>query len=216
MKMKTQRIGYIRVSSVDQNEARQLDGVQIDRVFTDKASGKDLNRPALQEAIRYARDGDTLIVHSLDRLARSLEDMFRLVRELNEKGVSVQFMKENMVFSAGKDDPRSMLLFGILGSFAQFERSLIRERQKEGIAIAKAKGVYKGRKPKMTDEQVNKMRDMVLNGVSKSEVARRFNINRDTVYSYLHTASHHNDSAGFSINQSESNSMEGNRARNSF
>jgi DNA invertase Pin-like site-specific DNA recombinase len=186
--MKTQRIGYIRVSTVEQNEARQLDGIQLDRVFTDKASGKDTNRPQLQEAIKYAREGDTLLVHSLDRLARSMEDMLRLVRELNAKGVSVEFVKENMVFSAGKDDPRSMLLLGILGSFAQFERSLIRERQREGIAIAKAKGVYKGGKPKLTSEQAIEMRNMVITGIPKAEVARRFKISRETLYSYLEEA----------------------------
>jgi DNA invertase Pin-like site-specific DNA recombinase len=110
-----------------------------------------------------------------------------------------------------------MLLLGILGSFAQFERSLIRERQREGIAIAKAKGVYKGGKPKLTSEQVIEMRNMVITGIPKAEVARRFKISRETLYSYLEEAApHHNDSAGFSINQSESNAMEGNKARNSF
>jgi DNA invertase Pin-like site-specific DNA recombinase len=113
--------------------------------------------------------------------------MLRLVRELNDKGVSVEFMKENMVFSAGKDDPRSMLLLGILGSFAQFERSLIRERQREGIAIAKAKGVYKGGKPKHSIAQITDMRHLISSGVSKAEVARRFNISRETLYSYLRT-----------------------------
>lgn len=183
--MKTQRIGYIRVSTVDQNEQRQLDGVQLDRVFTDKASGKDMNRPQLQEAIKYVRDGDTLIVHSMDRLARNVEDMLRLVRELNDKGISVQFMKENMVFSAGKDDPRSMLMFTMLSAFAQFERSLIRERQREGIAIAKSKGKYKGGKPKLDNEQVIQIKRSVLDGVPKSVLARKFNISRETLYQYL-------------------------------
>ena len=102
--MKTQKIGYVRVSSIDQNEQRQLEGVELDRVFTDKASGKDIKRPQLQEAIKYVRDGDIFIVHSMDRLARNVEDMLRLVRELNEKGVTVQFVKENMIFAAGRDD----------------------------------------------------------------------------------------------------------------
>jgi DNA invertase Pin-like site-specific DNA recombinase len=184
--MKTQRIGYIRVSSVDQNEQRQLDGVQLDRIFTDKASGKDMNRPQLQEAIKYVRDGDTLIVHSMDRLARNVEDMLRLVRELNSKGVSVEFIKENMNFS-GKDDPRSVLMFTMLGAFAQFERSLIRERQKEGIAIAKSKGVYQGGKPKLSAEQSGKLRDMVLSGIPKAKVARHFKLSRGTLYQYLKT-----------------------------
>lgn len=183
--MKTQRIGYIRVSTTDQNSERQLDKIPVDRVFTDKASGKDTNRPQLQAAISYARDGDTLVVHSMDRLARNVEDMLRLVRELNAKGVSVEFLKENMTFSADKTDARSMLMFTMLGAFAQFERSLIRERQREGIAIAKAKGVYRGGKPKLDDDHVALLKHWVADGVPKAEVARRLNITRETVYQYL-------------------------------
>lgn len=186
--MKTQRIGYIRVSTVDQNSDRQLDGVQLDRVFTDQASGKDTNRPQLQEAIKYARDGDSLVVHSMDRLARNVEDMLRLVRELNAKGVSVEFVNENMSFSADRDDPRSTLMFTLLGAFAQFERSMIRERQKEGVAIAKAKGVYKGGKPKLNDEQVNNLKHLVKTGIPKAQVARQFGISRETLYQYLKAA----------------------------
>lgn len=186
--MKTQRIGYIRVSTIEQNEARQLEGVQVDRQFIDKASGKDTNRPQLQEAIKYVRDGDTLIVHSMDRLARNVEDMLRLVRELNDKGVSVQFMKENMTFTAGSNDPRSMLMFTMLSAFAQFERSIIKERQLEGIAIAKAKGVYQGGKPKLKPEQTAKLIEMVNSGIPKAKVARHFKITRETLYSYLRSA----------------------------
>jgi DNA invertase Pin-like site-specific DNA recombinase len=135
-----QRIGYVRVSSIDQNDERQLEGIPLDRVFMDKASGKDINRPQLKAALSHARGGDTLVVHSMDRLARNVEDMLRLVRELNDRGVTVQFMKEQMQFSADRDDPRSILMFTMLSAFSQFERSLIRERQREGIALAKAKG----------------------------------------------------------------------------
>src|SRR5688500_4791 len=123
--MKGQKVGYIRVSTFDQNTQRQLDGIHLDRVFTDKASGKDTNRPQLQAAINHVREGDTLLVHSMDRLARNVEDMLRLVRELNDKGVSVSFTKENMIFSAGKEDARNALMFTMLSAFAQFERSLI-------------------------------------------------------------------------------------------
>src|SRR5688572_8830040 len=149
--MTSQRIGYIRVSTLDQNAERQLDGIHLNKVFTDKASGKDTNRPQLQVALNHIRTGDTLVVHSMDRLARNVEDMLRLVREMNGRGVSVQFGKENMSFTAGSDDPRSILMFTMLSAIAQFERSLIRERQREGIALAKAKGtVYKGRKPALS------------------------------------------------------------------
>src|SRR5690349_14604168 len=129
--MKHQTVGYIRVSSVDQNTERQLEDVTLDKVFTDKASGKDTNRPQLQAALTYLRQGDTLVVHSMDRLARNCEDMLRIVRELNGKGVSVRFVKENMSFTAGADDPRSTLMFTMLSAFSQFERALIKERQRE-------------------------------------------------------------------------------------
>src|SRR5258708_3639531 len=127
-----QRIGYQRVSTVDQNTDRQLDGVELDKMFTDKASGKDANRPALARAIEYARDGDTLVVHSMDRLARNLEDLRRLVRELNGQGVKVEFIKENLIFT-GEDNAMSTLLLSMLGAVAEFERSMILERQCEGI-----------------------------------------------------------------------------------
>lgn len=183
--MKTQRIGYIRVSAIDQNEGRQLDGIELDRVFTDKASGRDIKRPQLQAALGYAREGDTLIVHSMDRLARNVEDMLKMVRELNERGVTVQFVKENMVFQAGADDPRTTLMFTMLSAFAQFERALIRERQREGIAIAKAKGVYKGRKPTLDAERRAELCRKAAEGVPRAKLARDYGISRETVYQYL-------------------------------
>ena len=105
--MSSQRIGYIRASTLEQSTERQLDGIAVDKIFTDKASGKDINRPQLQAALHHIRTGDTLVVHSMDRLARNVEDMLRLVREMNDRGVSVNFIKENMSFDAGSDDPRS-------------------------------------------------------------------------------------------------------------
>lgn len=182
---KGQIVGYIRVSTVDQNTERQLDGVAVDKTFTDKASGKDTNRPQLQAATGWVRGGDTLIVHSMDRLARNVEDMLRIVRELTAKGVSVKFLKENMTFDANSSDPRDTLLFTILSAFAQFERSLIKERQREGIKIAKSKGAYRGGKPKLTSEQVAKLKSMAEQSVKKAEIARHFNITRETVYQYL-------------------------------
>lgn len=183
--MKGQLVGYIRVSSVDQNTERQLEGVQLDKVFTDKASGKDTNRPQLQAAMEWVRAGDTLIVHSMDRLARNVEDMLRIVREMTRKGVSVKFSKENMIFDPESCDPRNMLMFTMLSAFSQFERALIRERQREGIAIAKAKGKYQGGKPKLNAEQIASLRQWVESGVPKAEVARRLTITRETVYQYL-------------------------------
>jgi len=184
--MTRQRIGYIRVSSLDQNAERQLDGIHLDKVFTDKASGKDTNRPQLQAALNHGRAGDTLVVHSMDRLARNVEDMLRLVREMNDRGVSVQFIKENMSFTAASEDPRSTLMFTMLSAFAEFERSLIKERQREGIALAKAKGtVYKGRKPALNAERIAQLREQAAAGTNRTKLAKEFGISRETLYQYI-------------------------------
>jgi DNA invertase Pin-like site-specific DNA recombinase len=140
------RVGYIRVSTVDQHTDRQLDGiVDTDRLFTEKASGKDVARPQFDELIRFVRDGDTVVVHSMDRLARNLEDLRRIVRTLTDKGVSVEFVNEHLTFT-GDDSPMANLMLSVMGAFAEFERALLRERQAEGIAKAKQRGVYRGRK----------------------------------------------------------------------
>jgi len=184
--MEGHKVGYVRVSTLDQNTQRQLEGVSFDKVFTDKASGKDTNRPQLQAALNHVRAGDTLMVHSMDRLARNVEDMLRLVRELNGKGVSVEFVKENMEFTAGNEDPRSALMFAMFSAFSQFERALIKERQREGIALAKAKGnVYKGRKPALGPDKVIELRKQVSAGANKSKLAKDFGISRETLYQYL-------------------------------
>src|SRR3984885_4474942 len=132
-----ERVGYQRVSTIDQNVGRQLDAATGNKLFIDKASGKDIHRPELARALDYVRAGDTLVVHSMDRLARNLEDLRRIVRELTAKGVKVEFAKENLTF-AGDDSPMNTLLLSMLGAVAEFERSMILERQREGIAIAKA------------------------------------------------------------------------------
>jgi DNA invertase Pin-like site-specific DNA recombinase len=178
-----QRIGYRRVSTVDQNTGRQLDGVELDKVFTDEASGKDANRPELARAVEYVREGDTLVVHSMDRLARNLEDLRRLVRELTSQGVKVEFMKENLTF-AGDDSPMNTLLLSMLGAVAEFERSMILERQREGIALAKAAGKYKGRKAALTDDQASELRARLAGGESVSRLAREYGISRQSVYNY--------------------------------
>jgi DNA invertase Pin-like site-specific DNA recombinase len=182
---KGQRVGYIRVSSLDQSLERQLDGVQLDRTFTDKASGKDTRRPQLQAAMDYVRDGDTLIVHSMDRLARNAEDLLRVVRELTERGVAVEFVKNQLRFSVDRSNPMEDLMLTMLAGFAQFERSLIRERQMEGIALAKAKGKYKGRKRALSTEQVLELHQLASQGLPKADLARAYGISRETVYQYL-------------------------------
>lgn len=176
-----QRVGYIRVSTVDQHTERQLDGIELDRTFTDKASGATLERPQLTEALKYVRDGDTLVVHSMDRLARNVEDLRRIVRQLTSKGVRVEFRKEGQTFT-GDDSPMSNLLLSMLGAVAEFERALIRERQREGIALAKKKGVYKGRKPCLTREQEAEVKTRYAAGESASVLAREYGCSRYTIY----------------------------------
>lgn len=182
--MKGQRVGYVRVSTVQQNTERQLDGVELDRVFEDKASGKDVNRPALQEAMAYVREGDVLLVHSLDRLGRNLSDLSEIVATLTKRGVIVEFVAERLVFS-GIDNPMSQLMFNIMGAFAQFERQHARDRQKEGIALARKRGAYRGRKPKLTEMQVIELRQRAAAGEKKSELARQYGLSRETVYAYM-------------------------------
>lgn len=179
-----QRIGYVRVSSVDQNDARQLDGVALDKTFTDKASGKDTLRPQLQAMLEFVREGDHLYVHSMDRLSRSLRDLQDVVQSLTDKGVAVSFVKEGMTFT-GNDDPMATLMLQLLGAVGQFERSLIKERQREGIAIAKAEGIYKGRKPSLDAEAAASLRDMAAKGVPKTDIAATLGVSRATVYEYL-------------------------------
>ena len=181
------RVGYIRVSSLSQNTERQLDGIQLDITFTDKASGKDLNRPQLQQALSFLRSGDVLICHSLDRLGRGLDDLRKVVLELTARGVIVEFFKEHLVFT-GDDSPMSNLMLSIMGAFAELERSLIRERQLEGIALAKKRGVYRGRKPSLAEPQIADLVRRAKAGEMKAALAREFSISRETVYQYLKSA----------------------------
>ena len=182
--MTGQRIGYIRVSTFDQNPERQLEGVKVDRAFSDKASGKDVKRPQLEALISFARTGDTVVVHSMDRLARNLDDLRRIVQTLTQRGVHIEFVKEHLSFT-GEDSPMANLMLSVMGAFAEFERAIIRERQAEGIAIAKAKGKYKGRKRVLTDEQVDKARARVEAGEGPSAIARELGVGRSTLYRAL-------------------------------
>ena len=182
-KTKGQTIGYVRVSSSDQNTARQLDGVELDQVFTDKLSGATKDRPQLEAMMTYARAGDVVIVHSMDRLARNLNDLHDIINTLIDKGVGVQFKKENLTFDPSeKTNAMNMLLLNIMGAVAQFERETIKERQAEGIAKAKAKGVYKGRKKALTDTQVIELNEAIKQGKTKPQVASHFGVSIPTVY----------------------------------
>jgi len=182
---KGQQVAYIRVSSSDQNTARQLDGLTFDRTFTDTVSGKSTNRPAFGEMMKFVREGDTVVVHSMDRLARNLGDLRTVVLDLTGRGVQVRFVKENLTFT-GEDSAMSMLLLNVMGAFAEFERALIRERQREGVQAAKERGdVYKGRKPSLTAMQVTELQKRAAAGEPKARLAREYNVSRETVYRYL-------------------------------
>ena len=182
--MAGQRIGYIRVSTLDQNTQRQLEGVQLDRLYTDKASGKDVKRPQLVELVKFIREGDTLVVHSMDRLARNLDDLRALVQKLTAKGVRIEFVKENLSFT-GEDSPMANLLLSVMGAIAEFERELIKERQREGIALAKKRGVYHGRKRTLTPAQAAALLQRIMAGESKTKLAKELGVSRNTVYMYL-------------------------------
>lgn len=182
-----QRVGYIRVSTQEQNPDRQLDGIPLDRVFSDSASAKDTLRPGLQEMLTFIREGDVLIVHSMDRLARNLNDLRTLVLHLTKLGVRVEFIKEGLIFS-GEDSPLAHLLLSVVGAFAEFERALLKERQKEGILLAKKRGVYRGRKKSLSPLQINDLLQRIQNGETKAALAREFNISRETLYQYLKNA----------------------------
>jgi DNA invertase Pin-like site-specific DNA recombinase len=184
--MPGQRIGYIRVSSFDQNPERQLENISLNKVFTDKASGKDTKRPELEALLAFAREGDVVVVHSMDRLARNLDDLRRLVQMLTKRGIRIEFVKEGLHFT-GEDSPMANLLLSVMGAFAEFERALIRERQREGITLAKKRGAYRGRKKALSPEQVINLRQRATAGEQKAALAREFGISRETIYQYLRT-----------------------------
>ncbi|MCB1933000.1 MAG: recombinase family protein [Candidatus Accumulibacter sp.] len=184
--MHGQRIGYVRVSSFDQNPERQLEQVSVNRLFTDKASGKDTQRPELERLLAFVREGDTVVVHSMDRLARNLDDLRRLVQGLTQRGVRIEFVKESLNFT-GEDSPMANLMLSVMGAFAEFERTLIRERQREGISLAKQRGAYRGRKKALSPERVAALRRRAAAGEQKAKLAREFGISRETIYQYLRT-----------------------------
>ncbi|MEZ6098438.1 MAG: recombinase family protein [Pirellulaceae bacterium] len=188
MAVKGQMVGYIRVSTVDQNIDRQLEQIQADRLFVDRVSGKDLARPELRALINYVREGDMIVVASMDRLARNVDDLRRIVAEQTKRGVGVRFIKENLTFT-GEDSPMANMLLSVLGAVAQFERDLIRERQREGIEIAKKKGKFRGRKRALTEQQILDAQRRIAAGETKASVARALGVSRDTLYRSLDVSS---------------------------
>jgi len=179
----SKKVGYIRVSTIKQNLDRQLDGLELDKIFKDKCSGKDTNRPGLTSMLEYIREEDIVYVHSMCRLARSLKDLLSLVENLTSKKIKIVFIKENLTF-AGDDSPISKLLLCVMGSVAQFERELSLERQREGIEIAKRKGKYK-RIPPLTQEQLEEIKIRIGNHEPIARIARDFGVSRGTIYNYM-------------------------------
>ena len=180
--MSGKRVGYVRVSTVEQNLERQLVSVDLDKVFEEKASAKTADRPKLREMLDYIREGDEVYVHDISRLARNIEDLHGLVREITSKGCSLHFQKENLAFSADQTDPFSQLLLSMLGAVYQFERSILLERQKEGIAVAKAAGKYKGRPTSLDHDKIKAMR---AEGMGATAIARELGCTRGAIYKVL-------------------------------
>lgn len=174
-------VAYRRVSTSDQNTDRQLAGEKFDKVFEDKASAKDVDRPQLRAMIEFVRDGDTVVVHSIDRLARNLADLESLIEQINGKGSTVEFRKESLTFAGGEDAMQTLML-QMMGAFAQFERSMIRERQREGIAAAKAAGKKLGAPSKLTPNEFKSLRAKKAAGATVRELQDEFNLSRASVY----------------------------------
>ena len=184
--MTGKRVGYIRVSTVLQNTVRQLDGILLDKTFTDKCSGRDTNRPQLQLCLEFLREGDTLVVHAMDRLARSIVDLRQMIDSLTAKGVQVQFIKENLTFN-GKDSLMANLMLSIMGAVAEFELGKIAERRDEGIVAAKKAGKYLGRAPAIRagNGKLAELTKLAAENTPIAEMARAVNVSRQTIYSWL-------------------------------
>lgn len=179
-------IGYVRVSSAGQNLDRQLAAIgDVDQLFEEKVSAASRVRPALEEMLRFARKGDRVVVASMDRLARSVVDLNQIVQTLIDKGVTVEFLKENLTFAQDRAQPFAEFQLNIMAAFAQLERAITRERQAEGIAAAKKRGVYKGRARALTDQQLAQAKEQVDQGVPKAVIARRLGVHRTTLYRRL-------------------------------
>lgn len=177
---------YIRVSTVLQHTDRQLAGVSCDREYCDKLSGKDICRPQLQALLDNLREGDIIQTHSMDRLARNVQDLLRLIDIILNKGATIKFFKENLTFYANKKaDAFQRLMLTLLGAVSEFERAIILDRQKEGIAIAKAKGRYKGSKKKLTDAQIDEIKEMIAEHQNISSIAKKYAVSRQSIYNYL-------------------------------
>lgn len=183
--MTGKRIGYIRVSTTDQNPGRQLDGISLDKKFIEYYSGKNTDRPQLSLLKDYVREDDTLFVHSVDRLARSARDLLNLIKFFLDKRVIVCFIGQNLTFNGNDDTPMAKFQLAIMAAFSELEREISLERQREGIARAKKAGKYKGGTKKMNAEKIELLKQLMKTRKNKSEIASKLGISRITLYRYL-------------------------------
>jgi len=181
--MTGKKIAYIRVSSIDQNPDRQLEGLKVDKSFIDYSSGKDTNRPKFKLMMEYIREDDIIFVHSMDRMSRNVKDLLKTIDEITYKKATVFFVKENLKFS-GDDSSISRLLLVMLGAVAEFELSIIRERQREAIDLAKKAGKYKGGVKKLNSEKIEILKDRLKSSDSKDKIAKELGVSRKTIYTY--------------------------------
>ena len=175
------RIGYIRVSTEEQNTARQENQMQdLDKLFMEKVSGKSTQRPELKKMLEYVRDGDTVVVESISRFARNTKDLLSLVEELTQKGVAFVSLKE----AIDTTTPQGQFMLTVFGALAQLERDCILQRQREGIAIAKEEGKYKGRQPIAVDEEAFKQECALWRSgeITATEAMKRLNLKPNTFY----------------------------------
>ena len=184
--MSGKHVGYIRVSSVGQNSDRQLDGVRLDKVFEEKVSGRNAgSREVLNLCLDYLREHDTLHVHSIDRLARNMSDLLSIVDDLVKRDVTIKFHSEGLTFAPQTDDPMASLMLHMLGAFAEFERSLIGQRRKEGLEAARKRGKQIGRRKSLSDEDLSEIVQKLSKGVPKSDLAKEYGVSRTTLYAAL-------------------------------
>ena len=183
-KITGQQVAYRRVSTLIQNEGRQLDGLNFDIEFTDKASGKDINRPQLEACLKHLRSGDTLHVHSIDRLGRSLKDIQTIVDDLTGMGVTIRFHKEGLAFD-GNNNAVTKLMLQMLGACAEFELSVINERRREGQALARKKGKHIGRKATLDSSHIEEVQNMWAAGQPKAQIAKNLGVSRPSLYKFI-------------------------------
>lgn len=176
--MSGQRIGYIRVSSVDQNLDRQLDGLELDRIFRDSVSGSTIDRQGLTSMLDHIREGDTVYVHDISRMARNTKHLLELVEVITSKGVTLEFLKESLTFTGDRSNPMNQLMLAMLGAVYEFERSMLLERQREGISKGKAKGKYKGRKSTIDKDKIMLL---LSEGLSLTKTAKASGVSVSTV-----------------------------------